>query len=137
MYIYCPRRRYDAQPPRVLIEDEANYENLKYSSMTTNVPGWLARQSAWQSQIAGAAGYTYGADTCLFSAFYTKTRRFAKTGSGQTGGTKGGKKKCLCRRPRHLVGLLQPQLCERKLRPERSARHAGCEERLLYLGPMP
>ena len=28
--------------------------------MTTSVPGWLARQSAWQSQIAGAAGFTYG-----------------------------------------------------------------------------
>ena len=26
--------------------------------MTTNVPGWLTRQSAWQSQIGGAAGYT-------------------------------------------------------------------------------
>ena len=31
--------QYSAQPPRTLIEDEANYENLKYASMTTNVPG--------------------------------------------------------------------------------------------------
>eukprot|EP01043_Picozoa_sp_COSAG02_P041195 COSAG02_NODE_3397_length_6812_cov_6.977506_1_plen_53_part_00 len=30
----------------------------RYASMTTNVPGWLTRQSAWQSQIGGAAGYT-------------------------------------------------------------------------------
>ena len=52
--------QYNAQPPRTVIEDEANYEQLKYASMTRNVPGWLARQSAWQSQIGGAAGYTYG-----------------------------------------------------------------------------
>ena len=52
--------QYDTIPPKVLIEDEANYEQLKYAGMTTNVPGWLTRQSAWQSQIAGAAGYTYG-----------------------------------------------------------------------------
>ena len=52
--------QYNAEPPKVLIEDEANYELLKYATMTTNVPGWLTRQSAWQSQIAGAAGYTYG-----------------------------------------------------------------------------
>lgn len=51
---------YTLSPPRVLIEDEANYELLRYASMKTNVPGWLARQSAWQSQVAGAAGYTYG-----------------------------------------------------------------------------
>ena len=69
-FFFFARRRYDAQPPRVLIEDEANYENLKYSSMTTNVPGWLARQSAWQSQIAGAAGYTYGTDTSFCGILY-------------------------------------------------------------------
>jgi hypothetical protein len=52
--------QYNAMPPRVLIEDEANYEQLKYASMTENVPGWLARQSAYQSQVGGAAGFTYG-----------------------------------------------------------------------------
>ena len=31
-----------AQPPRPLIEDEAHYEQRKYASMTSNVPGWLA-----------------------------------------------------------------------------------------------
>eukprot|EP01043_Picozoa_sp_COSAG02_P013133 COSAG02_NODE_521_length_20750_cov_10.721079_4_plen_415_part_00 len=53
----------------MLIEDEANYERLKYASMTTNVPGWLTRQSAWQSQIAGAAGYTYGGQGIWWACF--------------------------------------------------------------------
>jgi hypothetical protein len=53
----------------VLIEDEANYELLKYASMKTNVPGWLTRQSAWQSQIAGAAGYTYGGQGIWWACF--------------------------------------------------------------------
>ena len=53
-------KQYSASPPRVLIEDEANYEQLRYATMLTNVPSWLARQSAWQSQVAGAAGFTYG-----------------------------------------------------------------------------
>lgn len=52
--------QYNATPARVLVEDEANYENLLYSSMTASVPGWLARQSAWQSQVGGATGFTYG-----------------------------------------------------------------------------
>ena len=50
--------QYNAMPSRVVIEDEANYEQLKYASMTDNVPGWLARQSAWQSQVGGATGFT-------------------------------------------------------------------------------
>ena len=54
---------------QVLIEDEANYERLKYASMSTNVPGWLTRQSAWQSQIAGAAGFTYGGQGIWWACF--------------------------------------------------------------------
>jgi hypothetical protein len=37
--------------------------------MQTNVPGWLARQSAWQSQVAGAAGYTYGGQGIWWACF--------------------------------------------------------------------
>eukprot|EP00041_Stephanoeca_diplocostata_P015512 m.296443 g.296443 ORF g.296443 m.296443 type:complete len:846 (+) comp20062_c0_seq2:121-2658(+) len=52
--------QYYVNAPRPLFEDEANYELLKYAHMSTNVAPWLARQSAWQSQVGGAAGYTYG-----------------------------------------------------------------------------
>jgi len=64
--------QYNTDPPRVVIEDEANYENLKYASMTTNVPGWLTRQSAWQSQIGGATGFTYGGQG-IWWACYNRT----------------------------------------------------------------
>lgn len=48
--------QYYVNAPRALFEDEANYELLKYANMKTNVEPWLARQSAWQSQVGGAAG---------------------------------------------------------------------------------
>ncbi len=39
--------QYNADPPRVVVEDEANYELLKYGGMTNHIFAWLARQSAW------------------------------------------------------------------------------------------
>jgi hypothetical protein len=70
--------QYNAAPPRVVIEDEANYELLKYAGMQDNIPGWLARQSAWQSQVAGAAGFTYGGQGIWWACFNrTCTSRLA------------------------------------------------------------
>ena len=69
--------QYQASPPRVIIEDEANYELLKYASMTSNIPAWLARQSAWQSQVGGATGFTYGGQGIWWACF-NRTCKFLK-----------------------------------------------------------
>lgn len=51
-------QQYNADPPRPIVEDEANYEMLFY--VKGGVPGWMTRQSAWSSQIGGSFGFTYG-----------------------------------------------------------------------------
>ena len=70
-------------PPRPVLEDEANYEDLIpslywWSSLT---PKWKTRQSAWQSQIAGTFGFTYGAQGIWWGC-YTTEEPNSNCGSG-------------------------------------------------------
>ena len=55
--------QYRVEPPRPIIEDEANYEEHG------TVEPWMTRQSAWQAIIAGAAGYTYGAQGIWWACY--------------------------------------------------------------------
>lgn len=50
--------QYNANPPRPVLEDEANYEQIirEYGGGAE----WKTRQSAWQSQVSGSFGFTYG-----------------------------------------------------------------------------
>ena len=52
--------QYDATPAKPILEDEANYEGLGPPYGASAVPGWMTRQSAWQAQVGGAFGFTYG-----------------------------------------------------------------------------
>ncbi|THF80754.1 apiosidase-like domain-containing protein [Cohnella fermenti] len=48
--------QYEEQPTKVVIEGEANYENIN------GIPSRLTRESAWNAMISGSAGFTYGAE---------------------------------------------------------------------------
>ncbi|WP_010184915.1 apiosidase-like domain-containing protein [Sphingomonas sp. PAMC 26605] len=52
-------KQYHADPPRPVLEDEANYDHIipLYAGSSET----MTRQSAWMSQIGGAFGFTYGA----------------------------------------------------------------------------
>eukprot|EP00039_Didymoeca_costata_P032356 m.37506 g.37506 ORF g.37506 m.37506 type:complete len:741 (+) comp9320_c0_seq4:164-2386(+) len=65
-------QQYNAVPPRPIVEDEANYELLFYGSHPgTPVPSWMTRQSAWQSQMGGSFGFTYGGQGIWWACFNT------------------------------------------------------------------
>lgn len=54
--------QYDATPAKPVLEDEANYEDIiPYYGYGKVTEKWKTRQSAWQAQIGGAFGFTYGA----------------------------------------------------------------------------
>lgn len=65
--------QYNAFPPRPILEDEANYEDIipPYGGGTVT-PKWKTRQSAWQSQIAGTFGFTYGAQGIWWGCYTTQ-----------------------------------------------------------------
>ncbi|CAF1230886.1 unnamed protein product [Rotaria magnacalcarata] len=65
--------QYNAIPPRPILEDEANYEDIiPWYGGGTITPKWKTRQSAWQSQIAGTFGFTYGAQGIWWACYATK-----------------------------------------------------------------
>jgi hypothetical protein len=65
--------QYNATPPRPILEDEANYEDLiPYYTGGVVLPKWKTRQSAWQSQIAGAFGFTYGGQGIWWACYTTQ-----------------------------------------------------------------
>jgi hypothetical protein len=74
--------QYNATPPRPVLEDEANYEDLipSYTGGAV-IPKWKTRQSAWQSQIGGAFGFTYGGQG-IWWACYTTQDTNGNCGSG-------------------------------------------------------
>ncbi|CAF2955414.1 unnamed protein product [Rotaria sp. Silwood2] len=64
--------QYNAIPPRPILEDEANYEDIiPWYGGGTITPKWKTRQSAWQSQIAGTFGFTYGAQGIWWACYTT------------------------------------------------------------------
>ncbi|CAF0768727.1 unnamed protein product [Adineta steineri] len=65
--------QYNAIPARPILEDEANYEDIipPYGGGTVT-PKWKTRQSAWQSQIAGTFGFTYGAQGIWWGCYTVK-----------------------------------------------------------------
>jgi hypothetical protein len=64
--------QYNATPARPILEDEANYEDLiPYYTGGAVIPKWKTRQSAWQSQIAGAFGFTYGGQGIWWACYTT------------------------------------------------------------------
>lgn len=65
--------QYNAVPARPILEDEANYEDIipSYGGGTVT-PKWKTRQSAWQSQIAGTFGFTYGAQGIWWGCYTTQ-----------------------------------------------------------------
>ena len=72
----------NALPWRPVLEDEANYEDIIPSYGGGSVtPKWKTRQSAWQSQIGGAFGFTYGAQGIWWGC-YTNTDPNGNCGSG-------------------------------------------------------
>ena len=65
--------QYNAIPPRPILEDEANYEDIIPSyGGGTFTPKWKTRQSAWQSQIGGTFGFTYGAQGIWWGCYTTQ-----------------------------------------------------------------
>ncbi len=76
--------QYNATPPRPILEDEANYEDLipAYTGGPV-LPKWKSRQSAWQSQIAGTFGFTYGGQG-IWWACYTTDDPNGNCGSGSS-----------------------------------------------------
>ena len=74
--------QYNAQPARPILEDEANYEDIipPYGGGSIT-PKWKTRQSAWQSQIAGTFGFTYGAQGIWWGC-YTEEEPNFNCGSG-------------------------------------------------------
>ncbi len=74
--------QYNAIPPRPILEDEANYEDIipKYGG---GIPThkWKTRQSGWQAQVAGAFGFTYGAQGIWWGC-YTAQDRNPNCGNG-------------------------------------------------------
>lgn len=74
--------QYNATPARPILEDEANYEDIiPYYGGGVATPKWKTRQSAWQSQIAGTFGFTYGAQG-IWWACYTTEDPNTNCGSG-------------------------------------------------------
>ncbi|MFD2334124.1 DUF4038 domain-containing protein [Cohnella sp. GCM10020058] len=47
---------YNATPNKVVIEAEANYENIN------GIPSSYTRETAWNANMAGSAGFSYGAE---------------------------------------------------------------------------
>jgi len=47
---------YNATPTKVVIEGEANYENIN------GIPSSYTRETAWNANMAGSAGFSYGAE---------------------------------------------------------------------------
>jgi hypothetical protein len=74
--------QYNAIPPRPILEDEANYEDIipSYGGGIAT-PKWKTRQSAWQSQIAGTFGFTYGGQGIWWACYTTQETNF-NCGSG-------------------------------------------------------
>ena len=69
--------QYNAIPSRPVLEDEANYEDIIPPYGGGNItPKWKTRQSAWQSQIAGAFGFTYGAQGIWWGCYTTQDANF-------------------------------------------------------------
>ncbi len=69
--------QYNAIPARPILEDEANYEDIMppYGGGTVT-PKWKTRQSAWQSQIAGTFGFTYGAQGIWWGCYTAQDPNF-------------------------------------------------------------
>ncbi|CAF0908748.1 unnamed protein product [Adineta steineri] len=69
--------QYNAIPARPILEDEANYEDIipPYGGGTVT-PKWKTRQSAWQSQIAGTFGFTYGAQGIWWGCYTVEDLSF-------------------------------------------------------------
>jgi hypothetical protein len=74
--------QYNAVPARPVLEDEANYEDIipPYGGGTVTSK-WKTRQSAWQSQIAGTFGFTYGAQGIWWGCYTAQDPNF-NCGSG-------------------------------------------------------
>jgi hypothetical protein len=67
--------QYNAIPPRPILEDEANYEDIiPWYGGGIATPKWKTRQSAWQSQIAGTFGFTYGAQGIWWACYTTQDK---------------------------------------------------------------
>ena len=65
--------QYNAMPPRPILEDEANYEDIiPYYGGGIPTPKWKTRQSAWQSQTGGAFGFTYGGQGIWWGCYTTQ-----------------------------------------------------------------
>ena len=65
--------QYNATPARPILEDEANYEDIiPYYGGGVATPKWKTRQSAWQSQIAGTFGFTYGGQGIWWACYTTE-----------------------------------------------------------------
>ncbi|BBI33957.1 apiosidase-like domain-containing protein [Cohnella abietis] len=47
---------YNATPTKVVIEGEANYENIN------GIPSSYTRETAWNANMAGSAGFSYGSE---------------------------------------------------------------------------
>jgi hypothetical protein len=47
---------YNETPTKVVIEGEANYENIN------GIPSYYTRETAWNANMAGSAGFSYGAE---------------------------------------------------------------------------
>lgn len=47
---------YNAAPTKVVIEGEANYENIN------GIPSSYTRETAWNANMAGSAGFSYGSE---------------------------------------------------------------------------
>ena len=76
--------QYNAIPPRPILEDEANYEDLiPHYTGGVVIPKWKTRQSAWQAQIGGAFGFTYGGQG-IWWACYTTDDPNSNCGNGSS-----------------------------------------------------
>lgn len=69
--------QYNAEPPRPVLEDEANYEDIiPWYGGGKITPKWKTRQSAWQSQIGGTFGFTYGAQGIWWACYTTQDTNY-------------------------------------------------------------
>lgn len=77
-------KQYSANPPRPVLEDEANYDHIipLYAGSTET----MTRQSAWMSQIGGAFGFTYGAQGIWYGCIH-KIDPNPNCGAGKDGFT--------------------------------------------------
>ena len=119
---------------------QANYELLKYASMTSNVPAWLARQSAWQSQVCTIRFVRQRNNTTHNNNNNNQSFGLCVHSVPCSSFCFVSVKDCRSRRlyvwrSRYLVGMLQPHLRERKLRSKRSTRPDSCPLGILHLGP--